>query len=91
MENYNILRIPLCKLHYIEDVNSFKGLSEIELKSLKNEYSNNEVSKIIEAVKWAIDNPDFDFLSLALPPKLQHSNEEVYKYLCILADSLKLI
>ena len=84
--NTNFLKIPLYKLYYIDDLSDFAGLTEQELESLENEYDEFELKGIIESVEWAKRNPDYDFSSLL--PNLQHSNEEIYGYLCIMGTSL---
>jgi len=84
--NTNFLRIPLYKLYYIDDVSEFSGFTIQSLESLKCEYSESELRAIVESVNWATHNPDYDFSSLL--PNLQHSNEDIYKYLCTLRDSL---
>ena len=84
--NKNFLKIPLNKLYFIDDVETFSGLSIQDLDSLRTEYDESELNEIIESIKWARQNPDFDFLSLL--PKLKHSNEDIYKYLCKLEFSL---
>ncbi len=84
--NTNFLRIPLNKLYYIDNVNDFSGLTIQDLESLKSEYDELELKGIVESVRWATQNPNYDFLSLL--PKLQHSNEDIYRYLCKLESSL---
>jgi len=84
--NKNFLKIPLNKLYFIDDVETFSGLSIQDLDSLRTEYDESELNEIIESIKWARQNPDFDFLSLL--PNLKHSNEDIYKYLCKLEFSL---
>ena len=82
----NFLKIPLYKLYYINDVEAFIGLTERDLDSLRNEYTESELVEIIHSVQWAIQNQNYDFSSLL--PNLNHSNEDIYKYLCKLECSL---
>jgi len=82
----NFLKIPLHKLYYVDDVSEFLGLTTQDLESLKSEYDESELKGIIESVRWATHNPNYDFLSLL--PNLQHSNEDIYKYLCKLESSI---
>ena len=84
--NMNFLKIPLHKLYYVDDVREFLGLTAQDLESLKSEYDESELKGIIESVRWATHNPNYDFLSLL--PNLQHSNEDIYKYLCKLESSI---
>lgn len=83
----NFLRIPLHKLFYIDDVDEFSGLSENEIKSLRREYSESELQEIVSSVKWAVENRTYDFTSLL--PNLRQSNDEIYRYLCKLNNSLE--
>lgn len=82
----DFLRIPLHKLYYIDNVDTFTGLTEKDISSLKNEYTVEELSLIIRSVHWAIQNEDYDFSSLL--PNLKYSNEDIYKYLSKLEQSL---
>jgi len=84
--NINFLRIPLNKLYYIDNVNDFSGLALQDLESLKSEYDESELKGIVESVRWATENPNYDFLSLL--PNLQHSNEDIYIYICKVENSL---
>lgn len=74
------LKIPLNKLYYIDNVDEYMGLSERDIQSLKNEYSTSELEKIAQSIHWAVNNKDYDFLSLL--PNLNHSNNDIHKYLC---------
>jgi hypothetical protein len=71
----------------MNDVDSYSGLTDDELISLKKKYPEEDVSGIIEAVDWAVNNEGYDFASML--PNLHHSNNDIYKYLCILNRSLK--
>jgi hypothetical protein len=82
----NLLRIPLHKLYHIENVDTFYGLTEKDISSLRSEYTDEELSNIIKSVHWAVQNREYDFSSLL--PNLNHSNEDIYKYLSRLEQSL---
>jgi hypothetical protein len=82
----NYLRIPLYKLYYLDDIDTFTGLTEKDINSLKTEYTVEELSEIIKSVNWAVKNKEYDFASLL--PNLNRSNEDIYKYLCKLERSL---
>jgi hypothetical protein len=86
MNNAMFLRIPLSKLHHIDDVNTFTGLTDEELSSLTRDYSANEIRSIIDAVKWALLNPTYDFSSLL--SDINHSNTEILQYLRSIDASL---
>jgi hypothetical protein len=85
--NINYLRIPLYKLYYMESVDSYSGLTSDELIALKRKYPEEDVSGIVKAVEWAVENKDYDFSSML--PNLTHSNKDIYHYLCVLNRSLK--
>jgi len=85
--NTNFLRIPMHKLNYIDDLNSFSGLSERELELFFERYEESDVIEIKTAVKWATENKDFDFLSLALDD-IKFTNKEIYDYLCKINKSI---
>lgn len=80
-DNIKFLRIPLYSLLYAKDINDSK-LYDAVLYSLtkKNNYTKEELDSIKKAIKWAIDNRDYDFKSIM--PDIEHlSNEEIYSYL----------
>lgn len=87
--NINFLKIPLNKLYFIDEISNFTGLSEEDLTSLKEEYSEEELSGIIESVRWATKNPSYDFSVLL--QNSQYSNELIYQFLCRLEKSLTLL
>ena len=82
----NFLKIPLYKLCYIKDIDAFTGLTDEELDSLRSEYTESELAEIVRSVQWAVQNENYNFISLL--PKLSYSNDEIYKYLCKLERSL---
>ncbi len=84
--HFSFLKIPLHKLYYIDNVDTFVGLTEKDIDSLKSEYTREELTGIVESVNWAVQNKDYDFSSLL--PNLNHSNEDIYKYLQKLEQSL---
>jgi hypothetical protein len=84
--NINFLKIPLYKLYYISDVNAFSGLTQEDINSLKKEYDESELEGINSAIKWALQNKDYDFSSLL--PNLSHSNKDIYNYICKIHASL---
>jgi len=83
------LRIPLYKLYYVDNIENFVGLNKDELDGFRKDYSQQEIKDIINALKWAVENPGFDFQSLL--PNLPQKNELIYKYLCRLYDQLSSI
>ncbi|MFZ6876338.1 hypothetical protein ACO0LF_30135 [Undibacterium sp. Di27W] len=84
--NINFLKIPINKLYFIDDVADFAGLSVEDLTLLQEEYDEEELKGIFEALEWATKNPKYDFLSLL--PNLPHSNKDIYLFLCKIERSL---
>jgi hypothetical protein len=83
----SFLMIPLYKLYYIDNIVDFHGLTDSEISSLKGEYTQDQIVGIVDSVRWAIDNRDFDFSSVL--PNLNKSNDEIYEYLQKLEISLR--
>ena len=83
------LRIPLYKLYYVENIENFVCLKEDEIDGFRRDYTQQEIKDIINALKWAVENPEYDFQSLL--PNLPQRNELIYKYLCRLHDQLSSI
>jgi len=83
--NIEFLEYPLYMLHYIDDVTQFSGLNEKQIKSM-TDYEEHIVTGIKEAVLWAVQHPEFDFMEF--DDTLRHSNEDIYDYLCKVAKSL---
>lgn len=81
-ESIKWLRIPLYRLIYEKDLEYFNGLNNDELKNNYSHFSNEELKNILEAIKWGVENPEFDFSSLL--PYLNQSNKDIYNYLCIM-------
>jgi len=78
--NINYLKIPIANLYDIDDLNDFKGFKKSGLEYFIGGYKKSEIDGIIEALKWAVENPDYDFSSML--PHIKHSNKDIYKYLC---------
>ena len=82
------LRHPLYLLHYIDDVTQFPGLNEKQIAAM-TKHEEPIVNNIKEAILWAVQHPEFDFM--AFDENLRHSNEDIYDYLCKVAKSLGLM
>lgn len=83
MEKYYLM-VPIWELYHI------KELSEIVFGTLVSEYlkdmkSLEDRKNIYEALKWAKENPNFDFKGIMkdapVSHKLKFSNKEVFIYL----------
>ena len=85
-ELIKVLRVPLYKLYYVDNIENFVGLNKVELDSLRRDCSQERIKEIINSLKWAVENPAFDFQSLL--PNLPQKNELIYKYLCRLYEQL---
>ncbi len=85
--NINYLRIPIA---YLFDINSLHDFTEFKRSSLEyftNGYDESDLNGIIEALKWAVENPEHDFSSML--PNIKYNNNEVYGYLCIFERDLR--
>lgn len=81
------LTIPLYwTFHLLEDINQFSGFSSNQLQELRDGYSEEDLSDMVEALAWAKAHPDTDFSSML--PGLLYSNEALYRYLTILHQQL---
>lgn len=81
MTDLNYLRIPMQMLRYdVLDVDAFAGLPPEKTDLLWVEYTEDELGHIVAALKFAVDHPDFDFLSLI--PDLRQSNHSIHRFLC---------
>lgn len=85
MVDINFLRIPLYKLHYIDDLEHFSKLNREEMEALGSEYTEDEVVAIKDAIAWAVNNPNHNFSSML--PGIGYNNTEIYNYLCKLHSS----
>jgi len=84
--NIYYLRIPIGYLHDIDDLSNFPGFKKSGLEYFISGYETLEINEIIEALKWAKENPSYDFSSML--PDIKHSNKDIYKYLCKLEGAL---
>lgn len=73
-----LLRYPFYKLYHLDDVSSFRGLTEEEVASFKKEYEASLRSDIIDALRWVTEHPEAD-LTVILP-NLPCSNEDIHSF-----------
>jgi hypothetical protein len=85
--NLNLLRIPMYALQHMGDIDAFQGLTQQQLDRLPAAYSADEVAGIVQALRFARDNPAHDFL--ALMPELPFSNAQIHRYLCAVLQSIE--
>lgn len=85
--NINFLRIPLTMLDGMADIDSFAGLPPENVALLQKEYSPAELAGIREALKYAAENPGFDFK--AQFPELAFSNRQVHGFLVKIHHSIE--
>jgi len=78
--NINYLRIPIGYLYDIDDLSNFPGFKKSGLECFVDGYEKSEIDGIIEALKWAKENPSHDFASML--PDIKHCNKDIYEYLC---------
>lgn len=80
-DNIKALRIPLYSLVDTKDVND-ANLYDMQVRQLikSGAYTDKELDVIKKAIKWAIDNKDYNFKSILRG--IDHlSNEEIYYFL----------
>jgi hypothetical protein len=82
------LNYPLYSLYYLDDVTQFTGLSEKAIAALTS-HKENIVAGIKEAILWAVQHPEFDYM--AFDDDLRHSNQDIHDYLRKVAKSLGLV
>lgn len=81
------LHYPLYSLYYLDDITQFPGLTPEAIKALTS-HEEHIVKGIKEAILWAVQHPEFDYMELN--EDLRHSNEDIHGYLCKVAKSLGL-
>lgn len=69
------------------DVHAFKELPDSNADLLWNEYTEEEVQDIVEALEFAADHPHFDFVGLI--PTIRHSNQDIHLFLCKILRSIQ--
>jgi len=82
-----LLKYPLYKLHYIEDIASFSGLSENEIHTFRQQYDETLRSDIIQALRWVTNHPDVDLSTVY--SGLPFSNKEMHEFIRKLLASLE--
>ncbi|MBW8830205.1 MAG: hypothetical protein JF606_12360 [Burkholderiales bacterium] len=80
------LNIPLYLLAHVRDIDAFPGLSPDQLARLPQEYEQEELAKIMEALQFAKSHPDFDFRSLV--GNVPFTNEQIHRFLCRVLASM---
>jgi len=60
----NYLRIPIAYLFDIDSLHDFTEFKESGLEYFANGYEEPDLNGIIEALKWATENPEHDFSSM---------------------------
>ena len=77
-EHIKSLRIPLYALYYLDDWEGMTALAAGTATRLVEDYSSTVFLRIVNALEWAIRNPDFQFASLL--PNLKYSNEQIHTF-----------
>ena len=73
-------------LHGIGPIDAFHGFTIFLWSALNIEYTADELTEIISALRFAADNPGYDFASLM--PDIQYSNADTHKFLCKVLASI---
>lgn len=86
--NLNYLRIPISYMQDIDDLGSFSGLDSTQLEWFSRSYEPEDQQGILEALRWASQNPGYDYQSLALED-VTFEGSVIYEYLYKWYESLK--
>ncbi|MFN7372103.1 MAG: hypothetical protein ACK5ZY_07415 [Cyclobacteriaceae bacterium] len=86
MELPKHIRIPLYKMYYITNVKEEKFIDANFIKSFKKDYTLVQQNEILSSLKWALENPNYDFKSLL--PGLKHTNDDILYYFKCVYDTL---
>lgn len=87
MVNMAFLRIPLMMLDDIGDIENFQGLGPENVSNFHKEYTPQEVGDILESMKLATSQPEFDFTPF-MPSDVGYSNAQVHTFLSKIYASL---
>lgn len=74
MKQYAPLRVPLNKLLYFDSssIDQFNGLTSTQIKSIQEDYSQDQIFTIGNAIISVCENKDLDFFELM--PELRQRN-----------------
>jgi len=73
------LRIPLYGLEYAKNIRDPSSVWPELVASLQKDYDEQTRSKIIESLRWAVQNPNYPFSSVFGLDV--HSNEDIHAFL----------
>ena len=65
-------------LNYVTDLSTDPALPERLLVQIRDQYEPEMSELMCSAIKWALENPDFDFKQ-QMP--VNYTNEQIYSYL----------
>lgn len=83
------LIIPMYRLNTTKDIKDI-FYDERNLYFFKRDYTIEERRKQFEALKWAMENPEYDFKSVSpIFKDLKFSNDEIFIYLKKVHDFMK--
>ncbi|QCE42987.1 hypothetical protein [Psychroserpens sp. NJDZ02] len=74
------LTIPMYVLHYIDSMEDLNEKIE-KINFLKKEYPLDDRKNIFASLEWAMDNKDYNFLSLMSYANDRFSNNDIFQYL----------
>ena len=87
MDNPDILRIPLYKLFYIDDLESFSGLTAEETAAMHRGYTAEVIDEIVAAMRWSVEDTDVDLTRLS--HGLSYSNDQLRRFLRRMLESIE--
>lgn len=77
--HFKVLRTPLYWLYSIRDLERYEGFMPSRVSEWLESRPVERNAALLSALRWAAENPDFDFRSLL--PDLKPSNAEIAVYL----------
>ena len=80
MGEINFVSILLYGLTFKQDAASVETCDTENWDPFNETYKSEERVSILEALNWAVENPDHDFQSML--PNVSLKNEEIYQFLC---------
>jgi len=74
-------------IEHVENVDAFEGLSAQKVASLPRDYTADEVTGIIAALRFASEHPEHDFA--AMLPGVNQSNAKIHGFLVKIMNSIE--
>jgi hypothetical protein len=76
--NPAFLRIPLYLIAHVDDLDAFTGLTRAQQQRLPEEYTPQEIHQMLEAMRIADADPEFDLVPFAPTPGFTNAQLHVF-------------